>query len=61
MVENKYTPETIRLRANELMLNSKGFILFVVNPDGSLQLVGDETELSGAERKGLHAYRKENI
>jgi len=56
----EYTEETIRLRANEAMLNSKGFLLFVVCQDGSLEKVGDTTALSAAERNGLEYFsRKE--
>jgi hypothetical protein len=54
----KYTSESIRVRANEAMLNSKGFMLFVVGVDGSLETVGDTTELNSAERRGLNDYRK---
>jgi hypothetical protein len=58
MQDKEYTNESIRMRANEAMLNSKGFILFVVGVDGSLETVGDTTELSAAERRGLNDYRK---
>lgn len=58
MPEKEYTSESIRMRANEAMLNSKGFILFVVGVDGSLETVGDTTELTAAERRGLNDYRK---
>jgi len=58
MPEKEYTNESIRMRANEAMLNSKGFVLFVVGVDGSLETVGDTTELSAAERRGLSDYRK---
>ena len=40
------------------MLNSRGFLLFVVTPDCSLELVGDTTQLRGAELHGLDWYRK---
>jgi len=53
-----YTEETIRLRANEAMLNSKGFMLFVVCQDGSLEKIGDTTTLSAAERNGLVYFSK---
>jgi hypothetical protein len=58
MPEKEYTNESIRMRANEAMLNSKGFILFVVGVDGSLETVGDTTELTSAERRGLNDYRR---
>jgi hypothetical protein len=58
MQDKEYTNESIRMRANEAMLNSKGFILFVVGIDGSLETVGDTTELSSAERHGLKEYRR---
>lgn len=54
----EYNNETIRLRANEAMLNSKGFLLFVVCQDGSLEKIGDTTILSGAERNGLEYFSK---
>ena len=58
MQDKQYTSESIRMRANEAMLNSKGFILFVVGIDGSLETVGDTTELTAAERRGLNDYRR---
>jgi hypothetical protein len=51
-----YTTETIRLRANDALLNSKGFLLFVVCQDGGLEKIGDTTELSAAERNGLEYF-----
>jgi len=58
MEDKQYTSESIRMRANEAMLNSKGFIIFVVNVDGSLETIGDTTELNAAERRGLNDYRR---
>lgn len=55
-----FTEESIRLRANEAMLNSKGFLLFVVPQDGSLEMVGDTTGLSTAERSGLLYFCQKN-
>jgi hypothetical protein len=54
--DKEYTAESIRLRANELMLNSKGFMLFSVGPNGELDMAGDTTELSAAERCGLRYF-----
>jgi hypothetical protein len=58
MREKEYTNDSIRVRANEVMLNSKGFLLFAVDVNGGLEMVGDTTELSTAERRGLDDYRK---
>jgi hypothetical protein len=55
-----YTEESIRLRANESMLNSKGFLLFSVCQDGSLEKVGDTTQLTASERNGLEFYRRKD-
>lgn len=57
---NEFNEETIRLRANEAMLNSKGFLLFVVCQDGSLEKVCDTTTLSAAERNGLEYFRRKD-
>jgi len=58
MQEKEYTSESIRMRANEAMLNSKGFLLFIVCSDGSLETVGDTSELTTVEQRGLDSYRK---
>jgi hypothetical protein len=55
-MEKEYTDETIRLRANEALLMSKGFLLYVVCQDGSLEKIGDTTQLNPAERNGLEFY-----
>ena len=61
MTDKHYTSESIRLQANESMLNSKGFLLFVVLQDGSLETIGDTTDLSTVERLGLDQYRQQDI
>lgn len=58
MDDKEFTPESIRMRANEVMLNSKGFILCAVDRDGALEVVADTTCLNPAEIWGLDAYRK---
>lgn len=54
----EYTNESIRLKANESLLASKGFILCVVCQDGSLEAVGSTSQLTPAERRGLESYCK---
>lgn len=54
----EYTEESILLRADEELKNSKGFILFTVNTQGDMTMVADTTRLTHAELWGIHAYRK---
>lgn len=58
-MKKEYNAETIRLRANEIMLNAKGFVLYTVNTDGSLSCIGDCSEMSAVEQCGLNAFRHE--
>ena len=51
-----YTTESIKLKANESLLSSKGFLLFTVAQDGHLECVGDTSELTSSERYGIEAY-----
>lgn len=46
------------LKANELMLQAKGFMLITVDQAGTLNFACDTTGLSNAEIWGIHAYRK---
>lgn len=56
-----YTDETIKLRANEILLSSKGFLLFTVDNNGDLLWCGDTTNLNPAEQRGLKSWRCEDI
>jgi hypothetical protein len=58
VVPSRFTDEQIRLRANEAMLNSKGFVLFIVHKDGGLETIWDTEHLTAAERHGIEHYRK---
>ena len=55
-MSKEYTDESIRLKANEALLASKGFILYVVNADGSLAYMGNTSGLNAAERYGLQSF-----
>ena len=55
-----YTDESIKLQANELLLNSKGFMLFTVNESGELMVCADNTKLTPVERRGLEDWRHED-
>lgn len=48
--------ESINLGSNELMLNSKGFVLFFMNNDGSVGTCGHIDSLSITERLGLLVF-----
>ena len=55
---SEHTAESIRLKANEALLSSKGFMLFTVDQFGVLNFAGDTTFLNSAEVWGIDAYRK---
>jgi hypothetical protein len=48
--------EQMLLAANETMLNSKGFILFVCHQDGGLEMIESTAEMSQAETRGLRSW-----
>ena len=48
--------EEIMLTANETMLNSKGFILFVCHQDGGLEMIESTAGMSQAETRGLRSW-----
>lgn len=48
--------EQMLLAANEAMLNSKGFILFVCRQDGGLEMIEGTVDLSQAETRGLRSW-----
>ena len=48
--------EEILLSANEVLVNSKGFILFVCHHDGGLEMVEGTSSLSQAETRGLRSW-----
>jgi hypothetical protein len=56
-----YTDETIKLRANELLLKSKGFMLFTVEENGELMICADTSSLNPAEMRGLDDWRHEDV
>ena len=55
--------DNILLSANEVLLNSKGFILFVCHQDGGLEMVEGTGGLSQAETRWLRSWANyyENI
>ena len=48
--------EQMLLAANETMLNSKGFILFVCHQDGGLEMIEGTVDLNQAETRGLRSW-----
>lgn len=54
-MSNKSSEEML-LAANETMLNSKGFILFVCHQDGGLEMIESTAEMSQAETRGLRSW-----
>jgi hypothetical protein len=48
--------EQMLLAANETMLNSKGFILFVCHQDGGLEMIESTAGMSQAETRGLRSW-----
>lgn len=63
MMFTKEDNDNILLSANEVLLNSKGFILFVCHQDGGLEMVEGTGGLSQAETRGLRSWANyyENI
>ncbi|MDD5649728.1 MAG: hypothetical protein PHF86_04810 [Candidatus Nanoarchaeia archaeon] len=60
MLEKQKSPdEELRMRANEIMLGSKGFMLFAVTHSGAIEAVGDTTRLTTVEQLGLEYYVQE--
>jgi hypothetical protein len=57
----EYNHESIRLRANDQLLKSKGFLLFCVDSFGALEMCGDTSELSPSEQWGLDSYANNNV
>jgi hypothetical protein len=56
-----YTNETIKLRASELLLKSKGFMLFTVEDNGELMICAGTSSLNPAEIRGLDDWRYEDF
>lgn len=56
----EHNHESIRLAANDLMLKSKGFLLFTVDEFGTLSMCGDSRDLNPAEQWGLENYANHN-
>lgn len=50
---SKKTPEQMKFTANEVLLNSKGFVLVCVDDQGMTGFVMDVTKLSSSEELGL--------
>lgn len=50
---SKKTPEQMKFSANEVLLESKGFVLICVNDEGLTGFIMDVTKLSSSEELGL--------
>lgn len=61
MTNKPLTDESMSLAANEELMSSKAFILFVVKADGSLANLGNTTHLNPAENYGLSAFIYDQI
>jgi len=61
MAEKQYNADSIRLSANEALLSAKGFLIFTINPDGSLSHMGSLGGLNAAEAYGLNAYAADQL
>lgn len=56
----EHNHESIRLAANDLMLKSKGFLLFTVDAYGTLSMCGSSIDLNPAEQWGFENYANHN-
>jgi hypothetical protein len=56
MTDEEKLHDSIRLQANEVLLESKGFLLFAVTDDGNIKAIGDGNSLTYVERLGLERY-----
>lgn len=53
--------EKYLLDANEKLLKSKGYIIFVINQDGDLESMGDTIDCNPAEHRGLIHYAMDTL
>lgn len=57
-MDKEFTEESIRFKANEILLSSKGFILFTIDHAGKINCVGNSSKLNPAEQYGMIAYAR---
>jgi hypothetical protein len=55
------TDESMMLRADEILKQAKGYVIFTVDQEGCLWAVANTVYLNLAEHAGLDAFRKKDI